>query len=150
MPRDLAAVQADLERLGVPPDAAARMAAADVSGKSPQLVREALLHGVWASCVDPAGAWIDSSKEQFPVGEALTALLAAGADRAHLTRLVRGMQFELIAAFLCLLDEGGHHLTPARWRIYEVDDAGQPARPVLALHESLTASDPTGESDGWM
>ena len=150
MTKDAARIQAELEGLGIPAEAAARMAESDASGRSPQLVREALLAGVWRNVIDPGGAWIEAYRGSYPAGEPLEALLAAGADPGLLTRLVRAMQFELAAALELLLDDRGDRTTSARWGLYEVDAEGRPARAVEDLHESLTGADPTGEADGWM
>jgi len=150
MIRDRASIRADLELLGVPADEAEQIAAADMDGATPQLVRHAVLAAAWRHVVDPDGAWIEAHETAVPMNEPLEALLAAGVDRVALTRLVRAMQFELLAGMCELLDDGRDRVTAARWRLFEVDDAGRPARPVVALHESVTSSDPTGEADGWM
>lgn len=141
---------AEFERMGIDAAAAARLARADLDGDVPQLVRHTLLFAAWRHIVDRAGAWIDGMVDSYPAGPPLRALLAAGADRAMVTQLVRAMQFEAVAGLVGALDDGAAAPSSARWRLFEVDEHGQPTRAIHALHESLTGADPTGEADGWM
>lgn len=150
MPLVRAKILDRLRALGIPEDAAVRMAESDASGRSPQLVRNLLLHHVWVNIVDPDGAWLDDFRGPEPGEAALAALIAAGADRHALTQLVRAAQFEALCAFVCALDDGHDRDSGARWAIFELDEAGAPARAVLDLHESITGADPTGEADGWL
>lgn len=143
-------VAAEFTQMGIDAAAAARLARSDLAGEVPQRVRHALLFAAWQHVVDPGGDWLDQTIDSFPAGPPLAALLASGVDRHALTQLVRAMQFEALAGLVLALDSGAHPVTRARWRLYEVDDRGQPRRPVHALHESLTGADPTGEADGWM
>lgn len=114
----------------------------------PNNPRSAFLKGAWEGVVDPDGAWLDAYAGAWPMNRAIAALLAAGVDRALLTALVRTMQFELLMAVAQLLDDGQDRGHPdLRWRLFEIDAHGQPLRPLLALHESVLAADPTGQAD---
>jgi len=150
MSPDPESLRAEFEALGIPAEEAKAMADKDATSKTPQLVRHTLLRAAWENVVDPGGRWVEAYSKSYPMNRPLAALVEAGVDRAKLTALVRTMQFDLLAAIAVLLDEGGAPSTSARWGLFELDEGGAPARRVLALHESVTAADPTGEADGWM
>lgn len=68
----------------------------------PQLARSALLRSLWLGAID---GWTEpGSLDQLPAAQGL---LAAGADREDLVRLVRAVACEAVFATLGELDAGG-------------------------------------------
>ncbi|MET8810148.1 hypothetical protein [Streptomyces sp. NPDC004546] len=82
-------------------------------------------------------------------------LLAAGADREDLVRLVRAVAYEAVFATLDELDAGGDVNVSgvnAGWVVMESGEDGSPTGRALAdLHEDLLTMDPSGRdgADLW-
>ena len=118
---------------------------------SAQLARSALLSGLWRDAID---GWSGpGALDQLP---AAGRLLAAGADRADLVRLVRVVAYEAVFATLDVLDEGGpvHESdTAGGWVVMETAEDGSPTGQALSgLHEDLLTADPCGRdgADLWL
>ncbi|MFF3417338.1 hypothetical protein ACFYW9_21940 [Streptomyces sp. NPDC002698] len=116
----------------------------------PQLTRSVLLRSLWQAAVD---GWTEpGSLDQLPAAQRL---LAAGADREDLVRLVRAVSYEAVFATLDELDEGGNaHVSgvEAGWVVMESGEDGSPTgRPLSGLHEDLLTMDPSGRdgADLW-
>ncbi|MGW3106536.1 hypothetical protein [Streptomyces sp. NPDC001100] len=108
-----------------------------------QNARSVLLRGLWRDAVDGWDA--PGAVDQIP---AARRLLAAGADRDDLIRLVRAVAYKAVFATLDTLDEGGPVHDPdavGGWVVMGTDADGSPTGHVLAgLHEDLLTSDPGG------
>ncbi|MFF8535100.1 hypothetical protein ACN6K9_004078 [Streptomyces sp. SAS_267] len=116
----------------------------------PQLTRSLLLRSLWKGAID---GWTDpGSLDQLPAAQRL---LAAGADREDLVRLVRAVAYEAVFATLEELDAGGGaHGSEAEpgWVVMESGEDGTPTRrPLPGLHEDLLTMDPSGRdgADLW-
>jgi len=105
--------------------------------------RSVLLRGLWRDAIDGWGA--PGGLDQLP---AARRLLAAGADRDDLVRLVRAGAYEAVFATLDTLDQGGpvHDPDAVRgWVVMATDAEGTPTGQALpGLHEDLLTSDPGG------
>ncbi|WP_329297600.1 hypothetical protein OG410_02730 [Streptomyces sp. NBC_00659] len=116
----------------------------------PQLTRSVLLRSLWQGAID---GWADpGSLDQLPSAQRL---LAAGADRGDLVRLVRSVAYEAVFATIEVLDAGGDaHVSgvEAGWVVMESGEDGSPTeRPLSGLHEDLLTTDPSGRdgADLW-
>ncbi|MEU9135169.1 hypothetical protein AB0D33_04205 [Streptomyces sp. NPDC048404] len=119
----------------------------------PWLTRSLLLRSLWKGAID---GWTDpGSLDQLPAAQRL---LAAGADREDLVRLVRAVAYEAVFATLEELDAGGGaHVSPVSeaesgWVVVESGEDGTPTRrPLSGLHEDLLTMDPSGRdgADLW-
>jgi hypothetical protein len=126
----------------------------------PQLLRYLFLRQAWRQVVAPGDRdWMtvreDDPDDRDEFGEAIDAVLATGVSAQDLTTVVRIMQWIILFRFCVLLDGGlafrtdaGHstlqELVGFRWRLSLVDENGNPAQPIDALHESVLETDPTG------
>ena len=127
----------------------------------PQLLRYLFLRQAWRQVIAPDGRdWMTEMREDDPdqpdeFGEAVDAVLAAGASAQDLTTVVRIMQWIFLYGFCVLLDgdlafQTGAGLAPLedivgfRWRFFAVDEKNMPIDPIEALHESVLETDPTG------
>ena len=100
--------------------------------------------------------WIDAQirdAERHPgqsftgIGEALKRLLAAGADRADLAELVRGMQVQFMHDLFFRMTFPGEGDDGTAWGVVEFstsEDDPQPGSIVDGLHELVLDTDPTG------
>ncbi|WP_102133343.1 hypothetical protein [Streptomyces hokutonensis] len=117
---------------------------------SAQATRSVLLRGLWRDAIDGWGA--PGALDQLPAAQRL---LAAGADRDDLLRLVRAVAYEAVFATLDTLDEGGPGHDPdavGGWVVVATHTDGSPTGQVLpGLHEDLLAADPGGRdgTDLW-
>ncbi|MFF1299069.1 MULTISPECIES: hypothetical protein [unclassified Streptomyces] len=116
----------------------------------PQLARFVLLRSLWRGAIDD---WAEPGPlAQLP---AVQRLLAAGADRADLVRLVRAVAYEAVFATLDELDAGGGANASgveAGWVVMEAGgDGGPTGRALSGLHEDLLTMDPSGRdgADLW-
>ncbi|MGY1584759.1 hypothetical protein [Streptomyces sp. MN13] len=116
----------------------------------PQLARFVLLRSLWHGAID---GWTEpGALEQLP---ATQHLLAAGADREDLVRLVRAAAFEAVFTTLDELDAGGDvnvSGVEAGWVVMESGEDGCPTgRALSGLHEDLLTMDPSGRdgADLW-
>ncbi|WP_327399559.1 hypothetical protein OG194_04730 [Streptomyces sp. NBC_01288] len=118
---------------------------------SAQLARSALLRGLWRDAIDGWSA--PGALDRLP---AAGRLLAAGADRNDLARLVRAVAYEAVFATLDVLDEGGPVHAPdavGGWVVMETAEDGSLTGQALAgLHEDLLTTDPGGRdgADLWL
>ena len=123
----------------------------------PQLPRFLFLRQAWREVVSPDNrSWIAEWLQratQSPnspgagIGPALTRLLAAGAREDDLTTVVRVMQWWLLAGLCVLLDDPGvveSEVADIEWQLFLLDQNGAPLVPIVALHESVLETDPTG------
>lgn len=123
----------------------------------PQLARYLFLRQAWKSVLpDGDTAWIDAYRadaRKSPdaplagVGHALERLLAAGADRADIAEVARGLQYETMFGMGYLLEDPSieePELADMSWRLYQTDEDGDPIEPIGGLHESCLETDPTG------
>ena len=123
----------------------------------PQLPRFLFLRQAWREVVSPDNrSWIAEwlrRATQSPnspgagIGPALTRLLAAGAREDDLTTVVRVMQWWLLAGLCVLLDDPGvveSEVADIEWQLFLLDQNGAPLVPIVALHESVLETDPTG------
>lgn len=127
--------------------------------------REAFLRLAWRQIIDDTAmrgdepAWIEgwlrwarSQKQpQGGVGAAIERVLAAGADPADLTDVVRSMQCLLLVNLCDVLDAEGldalraeAKLPAFEWRLFVTDVDGKPLHAIESLHESVYSYDPTG------
>lgn len=116
----------------------------------PQLARFVLLRSLWRGAID---GWSDAVLlGQLPAAQRL---LAAGADREDLVRLVRAVAYEAVFATLDELDAGGAvnvSGVEAGWVVMESGEDGSPTgRALSGLHEDLLTMDPSGRdgADLW-
>jgi len=136
-------------------------ARSQISEGIPQLLRYLFLRQAWRQIIAPDDRdWIIETHEDDPdqrdeFGEAIEAMLAAGAPAQDLTTVVRIMQWILLFRFCVLLDGGLAFRTGAGfstlqelvgfcWRLSLVDDNDTPVAPIEGLHESVLETDPTG------
>jgi hypothetical protein len=118
---------------------------------SAQLARSALLSDLWRDAID--GWSVPGVLDQVP---AAGRLLAAGADRGDLVRLVRAVAYEAVFATLDVLDAGGpaHRSdTAGGWVVMETAENGSLTGQALSgLHEDLLTTDPGGHdgADLWL
>ena len=142
------------EELGAPdPHGWAR---SEVTEGINQLGRYLFLKGAWEHVVDDEDTdWMDrtvqrtSPESDHPfddVAHGLRRLLANGADKQDLQRVIRGMQVHLLFGLCYLLDDPGvvEGNVYKSWRLFEVDEDGAAGRVIGGLHESVLATDPTG------
>jgi hypothetical protein len=118
-------------------------------------------HGAWCvgtdGCADRLVCPIEDWAEPGPLAQlpAVQRLLAAGADRADLVRLVRAVAYEAVFATLDELDAGGGANASgveAGWVVMEAGgDGGPTGRALSGLHEDLLTMDPSGRdgADLW-
>jgi hypothetical protein len=77
-------------------------------------------------------------------------MLDAGASRDDIAEVVRVMQWEVLAGLAYQLADPGvvdypsDDLPPVNWGLFELDDDGEPLRPIDGLHESVLDTDPSG------
>ncbi|MFD8393039.1 hypothetical protein ACFV2N_28520 [Streptomyces sp. NPDC059680] len=109
-----------------------------------------LLRSLWHGAID--GWTVPGSLDQLPAAQRL---LAAGADREDLVRLVRAVAYEAVFATLDELDAGGGvnvSGVEAGWMVMEAGEDGSPTgRALSGLHEGLLAMDLSGRdgADLW-
>lgn len=125
-----------------------------IEGGLPQLARFLFLRQAWKLVV-PEGDrhWIDAQNGVSldgpggAIAPALCRVLAQGVDPADLTTIVRVMQWQLLSGLCYLLDDPGD-LEPAvkdvAWRLFQIDEQDRPIAVMGALHESVLATDPSG------
>ncbi|MET8451656.1 hypothetical protein [Streptomyces sp. NPDC005209] len=116
----------------------------------PELARFVLLRSLWHGAID---GWTEpASLDQLPAAQRL---LAAGADREDLVRLVRAVAYEAVFATLDELDADGDvnvSGVEAGWVVMESGEDGSPTGRALSdLHEDLLTMDPSGRdgTDLW-
>ena len=113
----------------------------------PQMARYLFLRRLWAEAVN---SWREpGAAETFPVAHRL---IEAGGERADLAEFARAVAVETISFVAYALDEGyaADLDIPGLpgWRLEETDatdDRGLTGRHVVALHESVLETDPSGE-----
>lgn len=125
----------------------------------PQYARFVFLRGAWRGVVaDGDTAWIESriaQAERRPeapgagIGPALERMLASGVSRDDITEVVRVMQWSVLSHIAYLLADSSvvdypSDATPrVHWRLFEVDEDGQPLQP-FDVDESVLGTDPAG------
>ncbi len=127
----------------------------------PQLPRFLFLRQAWKLVIDENDReWIserrhiDTDDPGGDIGPAIERILAAGADESDLTRVVRIMQWKILAG-LCDLIDDPEYLRDDReiiqkvtgdilWGLFQVDENGYPIAEIGALHESILETEPTG------
>lgn len=158
--KDLAKLTAIFKALGArDPEGWAR---SEVNEGINQLTRFLFLRAAWKLVVpDRDTKWIDGAlRPTTPnaplsgLAPALERLLAKGTDRADVHEVVRCMQYELLFSLCYLLEdptwayEDTGELRPElekiAWGLFEVDEDGEPGRPIGGLHESVLDTDPSG------
>ena len=139
-------------RLGAPnPEAWAR---SQEQEGIPQLARFFFLQQAWERVV-PRGdiEWIDGELGHAPdipggaISPALRRLLDIGADKQDITTVVRTMQWQLLFRLCYLLDGPGYwedFMSDMNWRLFQIDEEGNPIVPIEGLHESVLETEPSG------
>ena len=112
----------------------------------PHLAAIVLLKALAQSLVDPRDKrWLRSAHLRKVAGS-LRRVKDAKVDMADVGMVVRAMQEDLVWALGCLLDDLGQRFSdPAverrtagcRWRLYAIDDEGNPTQPLDSLHEYI-------------
>lgn len=131
-------------------------ASSQVTEEINQLGRFLVLKGGWQAVVDDDDtSWIDRLVEQTPIdsdrpydgaAHAIRRMLDAGVDRNDINQLVRNKQASVLFSVFYLLSDPSmvDGNTYQHWGLFEVDEGGQPLRPIGMLHESVLGTDPTG------
>ena len=142
-------------RLGAPhPE---QWASSQLKENIPQLHRYLWLRSAWKCVVsDDDFAWIEAevksarAEPDAPysgIGLALERCLNKGIDKEDLKEIVRGKQAQLLFALCYLLEDPGFsekELKGMGWGLFQTDENGSPTKPILGLHEGVSATDPTG------
>jgi len=129
-------------------------ARSQVDSDIPQLARFLFLREAW-KLVLPEGdrGWFSRSAEGDLSGPgggiapAIKRLLALGAKEEDLTTVVRVMQWRVLAGLCVLLDDPGNleaDVKDVAWRLFQVDENGQPIVPIGGLIESVLETEPSG------
>jgi hypothetical protein len=112
-----------------------------------QLTRASVLKAIWAGIVDERDKkWSPAAYNTGnpnDMSASLKRILDAGVDPADLKMVVRGYQYETAFNICYQLDDGGYDYD-VNWRLFEVDETGNPLSPIEGLHEDLLGTDPTG------
>lgn len=128
-------------------------AASQIREGIPQLTRYLFLREAWRCVVNPESRdWMSTTGSKNPDGPggelqpAINRILAAGARPDDLTTVVRVMQWWLLAGLCELLEEADleSEVSDIAWRLFRVDEDGNPLEPIPALIESVLETDPTG------
>lgn len=115
-----------------------------------QLGRFLFIRQAWAAAV-PADStdWIDAVLQECSPdtasGAAWRRLLASGADRKDLARIVRDAQGEMIFSICHVIDDpepSGAGVADFRWGLFQIDAASRCLSPITFLHESVFELDP--------
>jgi hypothetical protein len=83
-------------------------------------------------------------------GQALQRILSSGASQEDVAELVRVMQWKVLAGLAYQLSDPSVVEYPSKdlpevsWKLFEVDEEGQPLHPIDMLHESILETDPSG------
>jgi hypothetical protein len=150
LPRKAAAesLRAQFSALGVTDPV--NLIKSEVMEDLPQLARFMLLRSLWHGAID---GWTNrGALDQLPAAQRL---LAAGADREDLVRLVRAVAYEAVFTTLDELDAGGDvnvSGVDAGWVVMESDEDGSlTGRALSGLQEDLLTTDPSGRegADLW-
>jgi hypothetical protein len=138
-------------KLGAPdPEGWAR---SQVKEGIPQLARFLFLHKGWKLVVkhdDPS--WISRARQISAgpggeIGPALERVLAAGGSPKDLTRIVRVMQWELLAGLCELLDDPDvlePQVKEVAWGLFQLDENDRPTEAISCLIESVLELEPNG------
>lgn len=120
----------------------------------PQLARFLFLRQAWRSVVlEDDRTWIAAQLNIEPNGPggainaALTRLLSLGASEQDLTIVVRVMQWRLLAGLCDLLDSPGEsedEVANVAWRLFQIDNGGEPIAVMAGLRESVLEVEPSG------
>lgn len=131
----------------------AAWARSQINENIPQLARFLFLRQAWQLVVnDKDPSWITELRQVQPdkpggdAGPAIARLLAAGAQEDDLTKLVRVMQWRLLAGLCQLLDDPGNiekEVNDTAWRLFQVDESDHPIAIIPGLAESVLETDPT-------
>lgn len=135
-------------------------ARSDLEEGIPQYVRLVFLRQAWTNIVaEDDTTWIAPlihEAERRPrdpgagAGPALKRMLTAGVLPEDIAEVVRVMQWNVLAAVAYQLSDSGvveypsEDLPRVNWTLFEVDQDGQPLRPIEGLHESVLETDPAG------
>jgi hypothetical protein len=132
-------------------------ARSQLAERTDQLVRFVFLREAWRSVVAPDdSSWIDGAIEHARrrpedpgagVGPALERLLALGADRRDLHKVVREMQYETLFSLCYLLEDPGSlepEIADVAWRLVRIDSDGEVVGTIDGLHESVLETEPAG------
>jgi len=125
----------------------------------PQYARFVFLWQAWKNVIaEGDNSWIDDwieESERRPrgpgagIGPALQRILASGASREDIAEIVRVMQWKVLSRIAYQIDDPGNEVfpgdvPPVNWKLFEVDDDGNPLRPIPGLHESVLDTEPSG------
>lgn len=120
----------------------------------PQLAKFLFLRQAWRCIVaENDRHWIGEQREADPkvpgssIASALDRVLSRGVDEKDLTTVVRVMQWQLLFALCCILDDPGKledDVKNVAWRLFQVDENGNPITAIAGLHESVLETEPSG------
>jgi len=126
----------------------------------PQYERLVFLRGAWQTIIDEGDtSWIEPVMEQSTRrpdspgasgGCALKRLLSVGADPRDIAEIVRVMQWQVLHGIVYMLADPSVVAYPTNdvprvnWRLYAVDEHGQPTHEIGSLHESVLETEPSG------
>ncbi|MCB9932808.1 MAG: hypothetical protein H6841_05220 [Planctomycetes bacterium] len=135
-------------------------ASSQVEEGIPQFARFVFLKAAWENVISESNdEWIDRNVDawnQDPeapyagAGRALERMLASGVSRSVITDLVRAMQAETLFGICCLLDGASvpefldDDMPEVDWLLIQTTDDADGPQPIIALHESVLETDPTG------
>ncbi|MBL0214663.1 MAG: hypothetical protein IPQ07_12330 [Myxococcales bacterium] len=132
----------------------ASLASSETKEGRPALARFLFMKALWSCAISDDPRWITSwANPTDAVPAAMKRMLALGVDPADLTDVVRAMQVEVLFNVCCILDSSSHGIEDLQakvpenveWRLAEYDGETETLkRPILDVHESFHAFDPTG------
>ena len=126
-----------------------------------QYARFVFLRQAWNSVVrDGDRTWISQhiqEAERRPnnpgsgCGLTLKRMLAAGVSENDIIEVVRVMQWQTLEGLAYQIDDSSvavdnsENLPEVNWTLFEVDEKGNPLRPIGGLHENVLDTDPAGK-----
>lgn len=132
-------------------------ARSQVEEKIPQIARFLFLRQAWKLVVGKNDrSWIESGRSsteagssvpEAAIGPALERLLAQGISEEDLTTVVHVMQWRLLSELCYLLDDPGEledEVRDVAWRLFQVNEEGEPMAVIAGLHESVLETEPSG------
>lgn len=130
----------------------AKWARSQLDEKIPQLARFLFLREAWKLVVpENDHHWISAYAEMNPMGSrspiesAIERVMGQGVRREDLTTIVRVMQLRLLFGLCYLLDDPGDledDVKSVWWRLFQVDERGEPVAAIAGLHESVGETEP--------
>ncbi len=141
-------------------DAPEQWARSEIKEGIPQLATFVFLRQAWTNVVDEVDdSWIDrlvgdadetATGPCSAMGPALKRMLARGVARSDIVDLIRGMQYELLFALCYQLSAPGvvefldETMPSVQWKLFQLNERGEPSVAIECLHESVLSLDPTG------